>query len=276
MTIEEFLAVIDDKQAPAPLTLLDAFEAEIEHRLPEDYRDFLIRCNGGYAAGSVVFQGPTPDGSPADACPNHIGGFRDENYFSLQWARMCYQSDEELRIPKALLWIMDDPCGNAICIGLSGKHREHLYFWDHENEPDPEAWDGEVETAGNIDILCLLIHRVCSRPASFRGSSGSKREWFQEEIVVEILVGEWMTWAPTRSRSNLPLRFRKSAGRLGRKDGRGDEVVDCLAVFIAQSHGLRRERARYDPRKCDEGIKDVLHVSSSLIRASNVSSSMIP
>ena len=40
--------------------------------------------------------------------------------------------------------------GNAICLGLSGEHRGRVYFWDHENEPDPDEWDGEVETAGNL------------------------------------------------------------------------------------------------------------------------------
>ena len=152
MTFDEFLAVIDDKRPPAPLNSLDRFESQIGQRLPEDYRDFLLRCNGGYAAGAVVFQGPTPEGHAADACPNHIGGFREEGHFSLVAARENYQTDE-VRIPEALLWIMDDPFGNAMCLGLTGQHRGRIYFWDHENEPDPETWDGKVETAGNINLL---------------------------------------------------------------------------------------------------------------------------
>jgi hypothetical protein len=152
MTLDEFLAAIDDKLPPAPLSSLDQFESHIGQRLPEDYREFLVRCNGGYAAGAVAFQGPTPEGRSADACPNHIGGFREESHFSLMAARENYQPDE-VRIPKTLLWIMDDPLGNAICVGLTGSHRGRVYFWDHENEPDPETWDGEVETAGNIDLL---------------------------------------------------------------------------------------------------------------------------
>jgi hypothetical protein len=90
VTHEEFLGVIDHKQPPAPVDALAEFEAELGHPLPDDYRKFLVECNGGYAAGSVVFIGPTPEGYPADACPNHIGGFREENYFSLKWTRMCY------------------------------------------------------------------------------------------------------------------------------------------------------------------------------------------
>jgi hypothetical protein len=52
-----------------------------------------------------------------------------------------------------LIWIADDPFGNAICLGISGGHRGKVFFWNHENEPDPDDWDGSVETAGNIDLL---------------------------------------------------------------------------------------------------------------------------
>jgi len=48
---------------------------------------------------------------------------------------------------------MDDPFGNAICLGVSGNHRGKVYFWDHESEPDPDEWDGRVETAGNVQLL---------------------------------------------------------------------------------------------------------------------------
>ncbi len=148
MTIDEFLAVIDDMQPPAPAEELAAFERAIGHSLPNDYRQFLVGCNGGYVGGSRWFTGPTPEGKSADAGVHHIGGFRDEDYFSLAESQECYEG----RIPKALLWIMDDPFGNAICIGLSGPHRGRVYFWDHENEPDDD-WDGSVESAGNLQLL---------------------------------------------------------------------------------------------------------------------------
>jgi hypothetical protein len=184
VTIDAFVAVIDDKLPPAPSSTLEQFESKIGQRLPEDYRDFLVRCNGGYAGGAVVFQGPTPEGHAADACPNHIGGFRGEDYFSLVAAYENYQT-EEARIPKALLWIMDDPFGNAICVGLTGPHRGRVYFWDHENEPDSQAWDGEVETAGNIDLLANSftafvngLHRV-QEPSPEEPGAPKKRPWWK-------------------------------------------------------------------------------------------------
>ncbi len=152
MTLDDLLAAIDHKSPPAPVDALERFEIAIGQRLPQDYREFLVRCNGGYAGGNVRFCGPTPDGQAAEACINHFGGFRKENYFSLEFSRDNYQT-YETRIPKTLIWIADDPFGNAICLGVSGEYRGRVYFWDHENEPDPEAWDTRVETADNIELL---------------------------------------------------------------------------------------------------------------------------
>jgi hypothetical protein len=151
MTIDELVAEVESKKAPAPQDQLHAFEGELGKKLPADYRRFLVACNGGYIGGRLWFQGRTPEGKKADVGVHHIGGFRRQSHFSLLWARKCYEG----RIPKPLLWIMDDPFGNAICLGVTGQHRGKVYFWDHENEPDEQDWDGEVETAGNVTLLAV-------------------------------------------------------------------------------------------------------------------------
>jgi hypothetical protein len=153
MDLQEFLTYVDKTSPPGPEKEIARFEAEIGARLPEDYRQFLVACNGGLVGGMLWFRGPTAEGGTADAGINHIGGFREEPHFSLDWARECYQDDDDLRIPRELLWIMDDPFGNAICLGVSGQHRGRVFFWDHEEEPDPEDWDGSIETAGNLQLL---------------------------------------------------------------------------------------------------------------------------
>lgn len=149
MTIDEFVAEVRDKNPPAPQRELEEFEVGLGTTLPDDYRRFLVSCNGGFAGGRFWFQGPTPEGKPADAGVHHVGGFRGEGHFSLTWHQKCYEG----RIPKPLLWIMGDPFGNAICLGVTSKHRGKVYFWDHENEPDEDEWNGEVETAGNVRLL---------------------------------------------------------------------------------------------------------------------------
>jgi hypothetical protein len=131
MTIDEFLQAIKKTAPPAPTHKLAQLEVALGVLLPDWYK------------------GPTPAGDPADAGVHHIGGFREESYFSLERARECYAG----RIPNELLWIMDDPFGNAICLGVRGTHRGNIYFWDHEMEPDPDSWDGQVDTAGNVSLI---------------------------------------------------------------------------------------------------------------------------
>jgi hypothetical protein len=149
MTMDEFVALMACKSPPAPQHQLGAFEAELGTELPADYRQFLVRTNGGHISGWYRFKGLTPRGETWFAYVNHVCGFRDEPHFSLRFNRGCCLSSEA-QFPRQLLWIMDDPGGNGICLGLTGKHRGRVYFWIHDEQPDAGEWDGEVETASNV------------------------------------------------------------------------------------------------------------------------------
>jgi hypothetical protein len=168
MTLEELIHALADEadralpaearrlfgpnQVPPPSpTEIAGFETEIGTTLPDDYRQFLLRCNGG-RLDWFRFEGMTPEGRSWPAVISEVGGLREEPDLSLREARRSYQS-RELQIPRALLWIMGDPGGNGICLGLTGKYRGKIYFWTHDEQPAPEEWDGEVETAGNIVLL---------------------------------------------------------------------------------------------------------------------------
>ncbi|AMV27517.1 SMI1 / KNR4 family protein [Gemmata sp. SH-PL17] len=139
-----------DRTPPPSPAQVEAFEAEIGAPLPDEYRAFLLRCNGGNLDG-YQFDGPTPEGEWT-AVVSRVGGLRDEPHLSLRSARASYQG-YEVQIPRALVWIMGDPGGNAICLGLTGEHRGRVYFWVHDEGPDPDSWDGAVETAGNVVLL---------------------------------------------------------------------------------------------------------------------------
>ena len=168
MTIDELITAVDEaasqalpaaarrlfgpsEMPPPALGEVEAFEVEIGTILPDDYRQFLLRCNGG-RLDWYRFNGPTPEGGTWPAVISHVGGLREESDLSLRAANRCYQGGE-LQIPRPLLWIMGDPGGNAICLGLTGRYRGRVYFWIHDEQPAPEEWDGEVETAGNVILL---------------------------------------------------------------------------------------------------------------------------
>jgi len=149
MSIDELLAHVENTSPPAPIAAVRELERDLAATLPEDYRQFLLKCNGGFVGGRLWFRGPTPTGEAADAGIHHVGGFRTESYFSLRSAREIYEG----RIPRELLWIMDDPFGNAICVCVAGPTRGAVYFWDHEREPRPVKWDAGLESAPNVQLL---------------------------------------------------------------------------------------------------------------------------
>lgn len=55
MTIDELLAEMREKRPPVPERELHELEAKVGHRLPEDYRRFLLACNGGFLQGRFAF-----------------------------------------------------------------------------------------------------------------------------------------------------------------------------------------------------------------------------
>jgi hypothetical protein len=141
--------LIRDTAPPATEEQIRAFEAEIGHTLPEDYRAFLTRCSGGSTDWKCEYQGISPDGEHRVLILRTINGGRKGYTYSLSYNRKFIGD----RMPKSLIWIMDVTAGNLICLGISGPDRGCVYFWDHECVPDPYRWDGRVETAGNIDLI---------------------------------------------------------------------------------------------------------------------------
>lgn len=149
MTIDELLSRIEMKSPPAPEDDVAGLEKRVGHSLPADYRQFLIDCNGGYLGGSLWFQGNNPDGEEVGAGIHHIAGFREESHFSITDALDTYEG----RIPDDLLYIHDDPGGNAICIGLTGERKGKIYFWDHEEDD----WDDDLDLGDEDSDGPMLI-----------------------------------------------------------------------------------------------------------------------
>lgn len=152
MTIEEFRAYLAKPGTLLSEAEITAFEKDIGTTLPDDYRSFLQTVNGGWVGGALLISGTTDDGDPIDSDLHHIGGLRSEPHMDLRAARATYQ-DWLARIPRDLIWIMDDSTGNAICLGIAGDARGKVYFWGHELEPDLDETDGTIEGMGNITLI---------------------------------------------------------------------------------------------------------------------------
>jgi cell wall assembly regulator SMI1 len=132
MNLDDFLSHVRDKKPLDSDAEIVRFEVALGERLPADYREFLFRCNGGYAGDSLWYY-------ERDVGVHHIGGFREESCFSL--SAHCDSLREFL--PSDVIPIADDPFGNAICLGIRGEKKGKVYFWDHESaEDEPELVSG--------------------------------------------------------------------------------------------------------------------------------------
>jgi hypothetical protein len=113
----------------APLTDDDVVEFENEFRaiLPEQYRRFLLKCNGGVPSPDIVEVEGAP-GSPTDV-QVFFGITRPVESSSLRWNKQMFSD----RIPDRMLPVACDSGGNLFCLSVSGEDLGNLFYVDLES-----------------------------------------------------------------------------------------------------------------------------------------------
>lgn len=101
---------------------IEAFEALIGFSIPEEYREFLLMNNGGEpdkADFSVEGWGKTLV---------HVFYGLGTGYkaYDIDWSRSTFDDI----LPSEIIPIACDPGGYLICLGLEGRARGKVYFWD--------------------------------------------------------------------------------------------------------------------------------------------------
>jgi SMI1-KNR4 cell-wall len=118
-------------------------ESQMGKSFPEQYKNFLLRNNGG----RPEFQ-------------KFSGLGEDDGFFGiLSWFFGLHPDDpNDLianierfsdRIPNNMIPIASDPGGNLVVLSVEGKDKGKVYFWDHEEEAD----EGEIPTYDNLYLV---------------------------------------------------------------------------------------------------------------------------
>lgn len=119
------------------------FEMGIRARLPDDYRAFLLRYNGGY---------PTPNG--------FRGGNEVLNHFFGLWQKRADLNYELLAhrgfIPDGTIPIASDAFGNLILLEVARPNRGRVWFWDHESAGEPDTAVSQL-TATFTEFIGSLV-----------------------------------------------------------------------------------------------------------------------
>ncbi len=133
---------IEDSYEPISESKLTGFESELGIKLPSDYRNFLLKHNGGRPHPNVF--DVLVEGSILRTGVNRFLGFSDSesetfsNYFEVY-------AD---RIPKNLFPIATGLSVDLICLSIRGEDYGKVYYWDH----NWEVTDGEPDYR-NIHLI---------------------------------------------------------------------------------------------------------------------------
>lgn len=104
-------------------------KAEREHafRIPDEYKAFLLKHNGGHPRRCCFRFGK---GAYRDSLVGSFFSVGGPGYMNLAHYVEVYSD----RLPANYFPIANDPGGNLIVISCSGPTKGAVYFWDHEHE----------------------------------------------------------------------------------------------------------------------------------------------
>ena len=125
--MELYVPIRDVSGGGPPLTgeVIDDLEMELGFELPVEYRNFLLKHNGGVPEPPYFPMGETNSSELAHFyC---VGG--DEPSYDVGPLTKSQRGSE---IPPELMPIGIDAGGNDICLGVLGRRRGKVYFLDHE------------------------------------------------------------------------------------------------------------------------------------------------
>jgi len=118
-----------NKYGAASEESLAEFELNYSIPLPDDYKLFLLKHNGGKPEPSCFK-------IKKDISDVQIFyGLHQDKLNSLEAMLIMYKN----RISHDFLPIASDSFGNQICLGLKGKSQNCIYFWNHDLEGSPQA-----------------------------------------------------------------------------------------------------------------------------------------
>jgi cell wall assembly regulator SMI1 len=121
---------IVESEAPVTKERIEEVEQTLGIKLPEQYKAFLLKHNGGGPRPSEFLylrEGEEPqEGIVSWFLAIHDGA--QENFLD-------YYRTFQHRIPKGTLPIARDPGGSLIVLGLEEPLRGKVFFWDKESEP---------------------------------------------------------------------------------------------------------------------------------------------
>jgi hypothetical protein len=113
-----------------------ALEKKIGTNLPADYKEFLMRSNGG-RPDPKFFPIRGFENNPFGQVQGFLGIDDPEESCRLDWKYRAFRG----RIPANFFPIACEDGGSLICLCLSGPDTGHVYYWNYYGEAKPSVGD---------------------------------------------------------------------------------------------------------------------------------------
>jgi hypothetical protein len=132
----------DEAFPPAPAGTIEGVEARLGVKLPDDYKSFLQRQNGGEPA-------PNFFNEMVGVRYLYSAGPNDDEYIDdLDSIAELFSPEGEADdvLEPGFLVIGADGIGNRLCLKVSADDYGAVYFWDHELADSPEGYTRLTDT----------------------------------------------------------------------------------------------------------------------------------
>lgn len=127
-------------------------ERRLDIKLPELYRDHLLKHNGGYP-NNACFSAEQGTGS----CIHYFYAIYDGEYSNFYEYYFIYKVEQQ-RMPNNIIPVAYDESGNQICISVSGDDLGVVYFWDHEEETQPATYENLYKISDDFNDFLDKLH----------------------------------------------------------------------------------------------------------------------
>ena len=119
------------RRDPTPADLA-AFEEQIGGRLPDDYREFLLKHGRMGLSTQPRFRLAEPSPLGETGSVSELLGFSTRPEHSIVGLTMDTYAG---RIPDPTIPIARDPGGNLVLLGFEGPYARKVYYWDQQQRP---------------------------------------------------------------------------------------------------------------------------------------------
>lgn len=138
--------------------MVEDFERQTGRRIPEVYRRFLLKANGGVPERKV-FTFHRKNGRPDEGAVWRFIGLNDGTEQDLRYFTRIFVDGG--RIPRDMFPIGNGGGGNLILIGSSGARAGRIFYWDHN-------WEAEEGDPPNEDNVYLVANSFAEFLSSLR------------------------------------------------------------------------------------------------------------